>query len=83
LTDTPSMCTFSHESLNLLETNLPSVWTVSCVSVYFAPGPCTFQDLAPSLESRKNSDINIEIDFNIKIILETCIIHIKFILTPN
>jgi hypothetical protein len=33
--------------------------------------------------SGKNQIINLGIDFSTQIIPETCIIHIKFILTPN
>jgi hypothetical protein len=40
-------------------------------------------NLAPNPESSKNREIIKEIDFNTKITLETCIIHIKFILIPN
>jgi hypothetical protein len=37
---------------------------------------------APSLETREIRELIIEIDFNTKIILETCKMHIKFILIP-
>jgi hypothetical protein len=50
---------------------------------FYTSAPSLLQNSALVQSLWKNSELNQKLIFSVKINLETCLIHIKFILAPN